>query len=695
MTLNTPVENIKRIGPKHAARLKKLGIKKVRDLLFHFPARYQDYSAIVPIKNLKEDTEVTIQGKVRHINQRNTYRRGLKIIEAYIEDETGTTKAVWFNQSYLLDTLSTQKPILLSGKVANEKDELYLKNPIYEIKTPGKRTIHTGQLVSIYPETAGISSRWLRYIIETLMPLVDEVKEPLPDFIVKNKKLMPVQDALRQIHFPDSAKKAERAKERFIFTDIFYVQLAALKTKYEIKRTKSPKIKTDIELTKKFVDFLPFKLTDSQKKSTWKILKDIENPMPMNRLLEGDVGSGKTIVGVIAALNAINAGYQVALMAPTEILAEQHYGTISNLISKFQNNSKSQSIKVALFTRSNRRTSDNYAKISKEKIKEKILKGETNFIIGTHTLAQEGVEFNKLGLVILDEQHRFGVAQRASLVKKTTQSPHLLSMTATPIPRSLALTIYGDLDISLLKEMPKGRKKIITRIVPPKKRTEAYNFIKKELDKGRQAFVVFPLIEESRVLEVRSAKAEYQKLKEGPFKKYRVGLIYGKLKAQEKEDVMERMKNGKIDILISTSVVEVGIDIPNATIMMVDGADRFGLAQLHQFRGRVGRGEHQSYAFLLTDSSSQNVLHRLRAIEKTQSGFELAQADLKLRGGGDMYGVRQSGMPDLVMQNLNNIELIEEIREEASKLLEKDYDLKKYPLLKKRVGKIQKTMHFE
>ena len=746
MNLNTPIENIHKIGPKYAKRLHKLGIKEVKDLLFHFPTRWEDYSNVVPIKDIKLGEQITVQGRVRHLDQRNTYTRGLKIVEAYIEDETDVVKAIWFNQSYLMEALSTKNPVMLSGKVALDKDGLYLKNPIYEIKNLGEKAVHTGRLISIYPETAGVTSRWMRYIISNLMLLTDEIQDSLPKGLLERKKLMTIQTALREIHFPSSIKNAERARSRFIFTEIFNVQLAALKTKYELRKSKSPKIKTDIALIKKFVDSLPFQLTDSQKKASWQILKDMERSFPMNRLLEGDVGSGKTIVAAIAALNTINTGYQTALMAPTEILAEQHYATITSLLgnSKFQllNSKKTPNYKslqpkaynlkpnIALYTRSHRKiNSDQKTKLPKEKIKEKIIKGDIDFIIGTHTLAQEKVKFNKLGLVILDEQHRFGVAQRAALVKKNLATatapvagkdagqapntypdtrtklsaghsnlkpiPHLLSMTATPIPRSLALTVYGDLDISLLREMPKGRKKIITKIVPPKKRNEAYGFIKNELDKGRQAFVVFPLVEESRILELKSAKAEYEKLKEGPFKKYKVGLLHGRMKGKEKEEVMARMKEGKIQILISTSVVEVGIDIPNATIMMVDGADRFGLAQLHQFRGRVGRSKHQSYAFLLTDSSSGSVLRRLKAIEKTQSGFELAQYDLKMRGAGDMYGVRQSGMPDLVMQNLTNIELIENAREEATKLLETDLTLQKYPLLKKEIEEIQKIMHFE
>ena len=688
MIPSTPIENIKRIGPVYEKRLKKMGIKEVGDLLFHFPSRYQDFTNIVKIKDLQKGDEVTVQGHVTHINQRNLYKRGLKIVEAYIEDDTDTIKAVWFNQTYLTTTLDTKKTVMLSGKVGLGKDGLYLQNPIYEIKNLGEMSVHTGRLIPIYPETSGVSSRWFRYIISKLLPIVESLEEQLPKNILKQNNLLGIGDALQKIHFPKNTEEAEKARDRFVFENIFDIQLAALKKKRELKDLASPTIKTNIELTKKFVNSLPFQLTDSQKKSAWQILKDMERNFPMNRLLEGDVGSGKTVVSAIATLNAIDAGYQVAFMAPTEILATQHFKNLSELL-------KDTNANIALFTRGQRRLSHINKNINKEKLKAQIKEGAVNFIIGTHTLAQEGVEFKKLGLVILDEQHRFGVKQRASLVRRGKKNPHLLSMTATPIPRSLALTIYGDLDISLLKEMPHNRKTIITNIVPPEKRLKAYNFIKKELDSGHQAFVVFPLVEESKILELKSAKAEYEKLKEGPFKKYRVGLLHGRLKTKEKEEIMTQMEEGKIDILISTSVVEVGIDIPNATIMMIDGADRFGLAQLHQFRGRVGRAQHQSYAFLLTDSSGGSVMRRLKIIEKTQSGFELAQYDLKLRGPGEMYGVRQSGIPDIAMQNLGNIELIEKIREQADKLLEENPTLEKYPQLKQKIESIQLNVHLE
>ncbi|MEX0877674.1 MAG: ATP-dependent DNA helicase RecG [Candidatus Spechtbacterales bacterium] len=703
MNLSTPTEEIQRIGSVYAKRLKKLGIEKVRDLLFHFPSRYEDYSKITSIANVNPDDFVTIQGKIVHISERNSFKRNLKIIEAVIEDETDTIKAVWFNQSYVKNRLDTNSPVLLAGKVTHGKDGIYLSNPASEVVRLDSVPIHTGRIVPIYPETRGVTSRWLRYIIYKLLPLAENIEDPMPEEILKAHDLLPLKDALYTIHFPANMEIAQKAKRRFEFEQLFYVQLSALKTKLDLQKENSPKIKTEVELTKKFVKSLPFTLTDSQKKASWQILKDMERKVPMNRMLEGDVGSGKTIVAALAALNVAKAGFQTALMAPTEILAEQHFKSLSELF-------KNQDIQIALFTRSHQKTTIHEKKLTKETIKKEIATGAVDLIIGTHTLAQENVKFKNLGLVVIDEQHRFGVSYRAALAKKTGQSssakasarhgksspiPHLLSMTATPIPRSLALTIYGDLDISLLKEMPEGRKEIITKIVPPSKRNEAYKLIQKELDVGRQAFCIFPLIEVSEKLEAKAAKEEYEKLSSGPFKNYNVGLLHGKIKAKEKEEIMRDMKEGKIDLLVATSVVEVGIDIPNATIMMVDGAERFGLAQLHQFRGRVGRDKHQSYCFLLTESNTDSTAKRLQALTKAKNGFELAEYDLKFRGAGDLYGVRQSGMPDIAMASLSNMELIEETRDSANKILEKDGDLKKWTVLKEIVEEMQKTMHFE
>src|SRR3989344_8301679 len=514
MELFTPIENVKTIGPVYAKRLKKLGIHEAKDLLFHFPYRYEDYSKIVPINELKKDDIATVRGKVMRISERRARRRNLKIVEAYIEDRTDSLRAVWFNQSFIKSYMDKSSHVLLAGTVSLGQDGLFMSNPTYEAERMDRAPIHAGRIVPIYPQTRGITSRWLRHAIYQLLPYAENVQDSMPEHLRNSKKFPPIKNALQQIHFPGGKKQVEDARRRFEFEEIFYIQLAALKAKKELQKESSPKIKSHVGLTKKFVASLPFKLTDSQKKSAWQILKDLEKPAPMNRLLEGDVGSGKTVVAAIAALNTIKANFQTAYMAPTEILAEQHFLNLKSILPPTS---------MALYTRGNRRyfAEGKEENLSKEKMKQHISTGKIDFIIGTHTLAQDGVKFKKLGLIIVDEQHRFGIRQRAALAKdkgnKKELIPNFLSMTATPIPRSLALTIYGDLDISLLKEMPSGRKKTITKVVPPKNRKGAYDFIKSELDKGMQAFVVVPLIEISEKLEAKSAKEEYEKLSSGPF----------------------------------------------------------------------------------------------------------------------------------------------------------------------------------
>ncbi len=696
MDLSTPVHKVKQIGPKYAKNLKKLGIEEAKNLLFHFPSRYEDYSKIVPIKDLKPNQKATVQGKVIYCSQRRANKKKLNITEVYVEDETDTVKVIWFNQSYISNQLQEGTNVSLSGKALEDPPDVYFSNPSHEFINKFSQPVHTARLVPIYPETRGVSSRWLRYIISRLLYFADSLDDPLPEKIAEEKGFPDLKTALKNIHFPEKKKDYQDALARFKFEELFYVQLAALRAKTKMHQQTSPQIKTEVNLTKNFVNNLPFQLTESQKKASWTLLKDMEKKTPMNRLLEGDVGSGKTVVAAVSILNASQNGYKTAFMAPTEILAEQHFRTVKELFGD-------QNINIALFTRGARESTKNITdssgkpikNISKEKMHELISQGEFDLVIGTHTLVQDNVKIPKLAFVVIDEQHRFGVAHRASLTKKNNYVPHLLSMTATPIPRSLALTVYGDLDITLLREMPKGRKKVTTEIVPPQKRKGAYEFIKKELDAGRQAFCVFPLIEESNTLTARAAKEEYEKLSSGPFKNYNVGLLHGKMKAQEKERVMRQMKENEIQVLVSTSVVEVGIDIPNASIMMIESAERFGLAQLHQFRGRVGRAEHQSYCFLLTESGSQNTLQRLQAITKAKNGFELAEYDLKLRGPGSIYGVRQSGMPDIATESLTNVKLIEDTREAAYSTLSETPDLTKYPLLKEKAEELQETMHFE
>ena len=650
----------------------------MEDLLRHFPARYEDLSKIYKIKDLILDEVATIKGEIikDKIKNKVIYRpRGaIFILEATIQDETGEIKAVWFNQPYLANAIQKEGEFFLSGKVKKKDNEIYFNSPEVEATSDKKEPTHTAKIIPIYPETRGVSSKWLRYAISKILPeAVNLIQDALPQEILKEDGLPNIQDAFLQIHNPKSLTSALKAKERFSFEEILTLRLAALSVKEKLKNNNAPKIATDIKRTKEFVDSLPFELTTSQKKTSWTILKDLESPSPMNRLLEGDTGSGKTIIAAISALNVIKAGYQVAFMAPTELLAKQHYENIKELF-------KNQKINIALTTR----------------LSKNIPEG-TDMFIGTHALIQESVEIQNLGLAIIDEQHRFGVAQRASLIKREENNscPHLLSMTATPIPRTLALTIYGDLDISLLLETPKGRKKVKTEFALEKDRKKKIEFIRSLLKKGQQAFIVTPLIEESRSIKVKNALDEYEKLARGEFKDYKVGLLHGRMKQAEKEKTMREFKENNIQVLVSTSIVGVGIDIENATVIMIEGAERFGLAQLHQFRGRVGRSDKQSYCFLFSSSKSEAVSLRMKAIEKAESGFKLAEYDLNMRGYGEIYGSKQSGLSSIATDALSRPIFIEKISYIAENLIKKDPGLKTSPELLKNVKRIEETLHFE
>ena len=701
--LNIPIDKFFKIGPIYKKRLKRLGIETLNDLFFHFPFRYEDFSKIKTIVEAKTNETCTIKGEIVKITNIRTFKKKMFLTEALIKDNTGTIRATWFNQPYLTKTLKEKEEIFLSGKISGGK----LVSPVYE-KISKNEVIHTGRFVPIYPETAGISSRWIRSLIgNTIFKYKDKFLEILPEEIIKENNFLSRKEAIVQIHFPESEELAKKARERFAFEDLFLIQLFVLRERSRLSKEKAVSIETNLEITKRFVDSLPFKLTDAQKKCSWRILKDIEKGRPMNRLLEGDVGSGKTVVAVISALNVIKAGYQVAFMAPTEILAKQHFKEVFNLIKSFN-------INIGLLTGKedkfySKKLKNDVIEMSRKRLIEMSLgkiNNRTNnldvgvdILIGTHALIQDKVRFGKLGLVILDEQHRFGVKQRAKLSKKENNKiiPHLLSMTATPIPRTLALTIYGDLDLSLIDELPKGRKKIKTEVIKPDERKKYYNFIKKEIKKGRQVFIICPRIEanEDSSIQVKAVKEEYERLKKEVFTEFNLLMLHGKMKPREKEKTMEDFKRKKADILVSTSVIEVGIDVPNASVMVIEGSERFGLAQLHQFRGRVGRSKFQSYCFLFTESHSQKTYQRLRALINCENGFELAEKDLEIRGPGDFIGLKQWGMPDRVMSSLKNLPFIEKTREIARELLTKDPYLKKSSALKDRVEELRKKIHLE
>jgi len=723
LLLSAQISNIPRISPIYQKRLTRLGVKTLRDLFYHFPHRYDDFSQIKSIGELKEKEIATIQGEVTKIKNIRTWKRKMAITEICVQDGTGLVRAVWFNQPYIAKSLPEGTLVSLSGRVNIDKG-LYFSNPSYEKidKNISYVKIHTGRLVPVYPETTGLSSRYLRYLLRLFSPALKQISDWLPKEIKDSQHLISLNQALNQIHFPSSVKAISQAKRRLAFDELFIIQLYALWQKTKWQNEKSIKITFNESLIKKFVKELPFTLTDSQRQSAWEIFQDLNKDCPMNRLLEGDVGSGKTIVAALAALQVATEGFQVAFMAPTEVLAAQHFKSLSALFTKYD-------LSVSLLTNSESQTSfplEN-PKSDKKRLLEQIKNGELKIVIGTHSLIQKKICFKNLALVIVDEQHRFGVQQRAALQKSTaslcdglpSSIPHLLSMTATPIPRTLALTLYGDLDLSLLKEMPVGRRQIITKIIKSKDRLAAYEFIRHQVKQGRQVFVIcpridvngneedrlikpdrsdingLPLFEEANVDEIKTVKQEVEKLTKEIFSEFKIAALHSKLKSTEKNKIMADFRVGKIDILVSTSVVEVGVDIPNATVMMIEGAERFGLAQIHQFRGRVGRGEHQSFCFLLTTSAGQENNQRLKAILTAKNGFELAEHDLRLRGPGQFYGTKQWGLPDLSMASLADMQLIKEVRLEASSLLQKDPALKNYPLIKENLRQFKEKIHFE
>ncbi|OGI25205.1 MAG: ATP-dependent DNA helicase RecG [Candidatus Moranbacteria bacterium RBG_13_45_13] len=691
--LDTPIRNLSFIEKKYLKKLEQLGVKSVRDFLYFFPHRYDDFSKLSKIADLKPDQTATIEGKIIDIQNIRTWKRRMNITEALVQDKSGSARVVWFNQPYIVQNIKKDSLVRLSGKVNWDKKGLYFSSPAYEMAK--RAPTNTGRIVPVYPETRGLTSRWLRWKISQLLKkYLEEIPEIIPNAILKRQNLVGAQVAIQELHFPSSFGKIKEAQKRMAFEEMFFIQLVSVRARKDWETSRATKINFDEKLVKDFVGSLPFKLTDAQRKSAFQILRDVEKPHPMNRLFEGDVGSGKTVVAAIAALEAMMAGYQTAIMAPTEVLARQHFETFGKVLKGF-------SQKVGLLTNSESRTF--WKKNTRKNFLGKIRRGEIKILIGTHALIQESVEFKNLALVIIDEQHRFGVEQRARLQKAAAELkdnlknsvPHLLSMTATPIPRTLALAFYGNLDLSILDELPKGRKKIITEIITPANRHRVYDFIRSEIKSGRQAFFIFPLIEESEKISGKAATEEHRNLSEKIFPELKIGLLHGRMKPKDKEEVMKDFKDKKYDILVSTSVIEVGVDVPNATIMVIEGSERFGLAQLHQFRGRVGRSEHQSHCFLFTDSPSAMTNKRLKALIESEDGFKLAEKDLEIRGPGQFIGKRQSGIADTAMQHLSDVKLIQQARIEAQSLFEFDPKLEKFPILKNTLEKFNKEIHLE
>ncbi len=727
LTLNTEIININRVGKTTAKRLQRLGIKTGQDLLFYFPFRYDDFSQLTKIDKLIPGMSANIVGKIELIQNRRSLRKRMYITEALVSDNTETMKVIWFNQPFIAKSLRVGDKVSLAGKVEDEYGGMVMVSPNYEkINLPhpipplirggnGREGFHTQGLVPNYHLTANITQKQIRFLVKQIINLAKKVTDWLPFEIKRNLKLLSLGDAVSKIHFPKTKNDIEQARRRLSFNELFLIQAQSQLIKQELKSSLAKAVEFKKKETKKLVTSLPFDLTDDQRKAAWEILQDMAKAKPMARLLEGDVGSGKTVVAVIAMLNVALNKCQAVLMVPTEILAQQHFESICKLLSGTK-------IKIGLITRGQKKLNyesgimnkelnkkkskihnsvrPDFGELSRTELttKAKSIIHDSQIIIGTHALIQEKVEFNNLVLAIIDEQHRFGVEQRKMLIEKSGNkktTPHLLSMTATPIPRSLALALYGDLDISIIKQMPKGRKKIITSVVPEAKREDAYDFIRKQIKNGRQVFVICPLIDFSDKLGVKSVKEEFVKLDKEIFPDLSISFLHGRMKAKEKEAIMRDFLNKKIKILVSTSVVEVGVDVPNTTIMMIEGAGRFGLAQLHQFRGRVGRAEHQSYCFLFTDSQAEKTLKRLQALVDCYDGFALAKMDLRFRGPGEVYGTAQKGFPELKIATLFDYELMKQARDEAVKLIDKDPNLDKYPGLKKKIEEQNKVVHLE
>ncbi|MFZ5365239.1 MAG: ATP-dependent DNA helicase RecG [Patescibacteria group bacterium] len=685
------IERLHRVGKTTVKQLEKLGLYTLQDLLFNFPFRYDDFTSVRSIADLAPNEMATIKVKIDLIANRRSPRQRKNITEAVVSDDTGQLNVVWFNQPFLAKILPVGSEVYLAGKV-QDNYHLQMVSPFYE-KVSGYSTL-TSRLQPVYTLTGRLTQKQFRYWVKQALPLAKELKEFLPAELInrpspglrptRKNNFLGISEAIENIHFPKSKELLEKSRNRLKFDELFLIQLKIQQYREQLAKAESPKVKFLEKATKDFVSKLPFTLTDDQKKAAWEILLDLDKEKPMNRLLEGDVGSGKTIVVGLAILNTALNGFQSALMAPTEILAQQHFESLSKFLSP--------KVKVALLTRADKRIYGQ-EKASKKEILDGLLSGEIDLVIGTHALITEEVKIKDLALVVVDEQHRFGVEQRKKLVETGVNLvPHFLSLTATPIPRSLVLTLYGDLDLSIIKEKPKGRKPIITKMVTENQRPQAYKFIKEKVSEGQQVFVICPLIEESDKLGVKSVTQEYEKLTKHIFPDLKIAMLHGKMKSREKDEIMQEFKNKKFDILVSTSVIEVGVDVPNATIMAIEGANRFGLAQLHQFRGRVGRGEAQSYCFLFGENLNDIAFKRLKALEKYNDGFKLAEMDLELRGPGEVYGTRQSGLPDLKIASLTDIELIKKAQAEAMEYVKR---LNEFENLKNKMEGMEVALHFE
>jgi ATP-dependent DNA helicase RecG len=677
--LQQSITVLKGVGTRIAEKLNRLGAETIQDLLYILPRRYDDYTLMKPINRLQFGEQVTVIGTLWEARARRT-RTNQVMVQAMLSDGTGQIQATWFNQPWLVNKLKAGMQVVMRGKV-----EQYLGRPVFnspEWEPVEMDSLKNNRIVPIYPLTEGLKAHKMRQLLSKAVPYwAARLPDPLPEPIRRRQKLYALPQAIYQTHLPESQESLHAARQRLVFDELFLLQLGMQRQKRDWQVEPGIPLPADPAHLIRFRNALPFDLTGAQERVINEIVADMARAVPMNRLLQGDVGAGKTVVAAAAMLMAAKAGAQAALMAPTEILAEQHYQGLSQLLAPM-------AVPVCLLTGSTPES-------ERRQIYEGLASGQTQVAIGTHALIQENVQFQNLALAVIDEQHRFGVDQRAALRQKGAEiengrpNPHILVMSATPIPRTLALSLYGDLDLSILDEMPPGRQEIRTRWLRSSERERAYGFIRRQVQEGRQAYVIYPLVEESDKLDEKAAVEEHARLQNEVFPNLKVGLIHGRLKSAEKEAVMRSFYTGETDILVATSVIEVGVDVPNSTIMLIEGANRFGLAQLHQFRGRVGRGQHQSYCILIADSGSAVAEERLQALEQTNDGFELAEKDLEIRGPGQFFGRRQSGLPELRLASLLDMEMVTRAREEAEQVYRADPDLARpdHELLREQVGR--------
>ncbi|MBM3248082.1 MAG: ATP-dependent DNA helicase RecG [Candidatus Omnitrophica bacterium] len=666
--LNSPIQYLKGVGPKRSKILKNFGIETIEDLFYYFPRRYEDRTNFVSISQLKEKEYQTIKGEVFIKGERKSWRRrGFSIFQLMVRDKTGKISAVWFNQPYLKKLFKNGQSVIFYGRIERYEGALQINSPEFEIldeKDKEEESLNLGRMVPVYSLSEGISQRYFRKLIKhTLDDFISKIQEPLPYDIRKRQDLLNLAQSIINIHFPEDKAIQQKAYQRLAFEEFFFYSIPVALRKLNTKQKQGIAHKIDEIFLTQFIQSLNFRLTSAQERVLAEIKKDMQSPQPMHRLLQGDVGSGKTVVAVISAIIASSGGWQVAFMVPTEILANQHYENIQKQIKRL-----SKKINLALLTSS-------LEDKDKQKLYREIREGKIDLVIGTHALIQEELKFKKLGLVVIDEQHKFGVSQRALLPKKGT-NPDVLIMTATPIPRTLSMTIYGDLDISVIDQLPPGRVPVETQVFPEERIPEVHDFIKEKIKEGRQAYIVYPIIEESDFLELKAAQKMYDELRKGTFKDFRLGMVHGRLSRQKQDKTMMDFKNGKLDILVATTVLEVGIDVANASVLVIEHAERFGLAQLHQLRGRIGRGQYQSYCILIANPQSPDAISRINAISSMSDGFQIAEEDLKIRGPGEFFGQRQHGLSELKIANpITQLNILQKAREEAMKLIEQDRNL--------------------